>query len=1069
MRTKFSGFFTLLLAFFVHLSFAQEKTITGNVTDQDGLPLPGANVVVKGTTNGTQSDFDGNYTIRASAGQTLLFTYLGNKDVERAIGASNVINVQMAEDAQALEEVVVTAQGVRRDKKALGYAVSTVGSENLEQKAEGDIGRVLNGQASGVQINATNGVSGSGTNIVIRGYTSISQGNQPLFIVDGVPFSSGTNSQGNFVNGNNGSSRFIDLDPNNIESINVLKGLAAANLYGTAGRNGVILITTKNGAAGKGSKKFEMSVNQSVFFNEIASLPDYQNSYGGGFDQAFGWFFSNWGPSFTNSGPENFGSSFRGVAGDGTILISHPTQNNGAVAEAFPEFADATYEYRPYDNVKDFFRVGSVINTSISARGSSEDGKISYSANYGHLEDEGFTPGNKLRRNTFGFGGKAELSNKFTVNGTLNYTRTDFYSPPVAASTGNGAFGSGSSVFGHVFFTPRSIDLMGLPFQNPVDGSTVYYRAGNDIQNPRWTVANAFGNQFTDRVFGNGQLTYKLNDNLNAFWRSGISFFTERNEVGQNRGGAEGNINGNFSTYDNKITVWDHTAQINGTYYLTDDLDVSFNIGATSRRSIVSQQGVNSTQQIVFGVFRHFNFEEQTDIHFDSDQNILGAYGQAEFGYKSFAYLTLSGRNDWVSNFDAANRSIFYPSTSFAFIPTSAFENFGSSGGNGLNFLKIRAGYGTSAGFAGGYPVFNGLGLNARDFQTSDGTLIATNTASDTLGNPDLQPERVEEIEVGIESRFLGNRASLDVSVYTKTTTDLITSRPLDPSTGYTTTSTNIGEVQVQGVEVDFSYNVISNESFNWTINSNFTADESSVIDLGQDTDNITIAGFTNLGNFAVPDRPYGIIMGSRILRDENGDFVVNNTGSYIEEQGLFELGDPNPDWRLNVSNNISYKGFNFSMLWSYRHGGDVYSNTVSALVGRGLVEDTVDRESTFVLPGVTQDGQANTIQVNNSDFYFSNVAFGPSELQVYDGSTLRLREISLGYSLPKKFLDRTPFGNVSVTFSGQNLWYKGFGVPDSTNFDPESLGVGVGNGLGLEFLNGPSSRRYGMSIKATF
>lgn len=1067
MRTKFSGFSTLLLVFFVHISFAQEKTITGNVTDQDGLPLPGVNVVVKGTTNGTQTDFDGNYSIRARTGQTLLFTYIGQEDTERAVGTSNVINVRMTESTQVLEEVVVTAQGVKRDKKALGYAVSSVSSQNLEQKAEGDLGRVLNGQASGVQINATNGVSGSGTNIVIRGYTSISQGNQPLFIVDGVPFSSETNAQGNFVNGNNGSSRFIDLDPNNIESVNVLKGLAAANLYGTAGRNGVILITTKNNSSRNGNKKFEMTISQSLFFNELASLPDYQNSYGGGFDQAFGWFFSNWGPSFTNSGPENFGSSFRGVAADGTILISHPTQNNTAVAAAFPEFANATYRYEPYDNVKDFFRIGTVVNTSLSARGRSNDGKISYSGNFGHLEDEGFTPGNKLRRNTFGFGGSAELSNRFTVNGTLNYTRTDFFSPPVAASTGNGAFGSGSSVFGHVFFTPRSIDLAGLPFQNPIDGSQVYYRADNDIQNPRWTVANAFGNQFTDRVFGNGQLTFKFNDNLNVFWRSGLSFYTERNEIGQNRGGAEGNINGNYSTSDNKSTVWDHTIQINGGYLLTDDLDVSFNAGVTSRRSIFSQQGVNSTQQVVFGVFRHFNFEIQTPSQFDSEQNILGAYAQTEFGYKSFAYLTLSGRNDWVSNFAPANRSIFYPSASLSFIPTEAFDGFGSN--EGLSFLKIRAGYGTSAGFAGGFPVFNGLNLNPRDFQASDGTNIPTNSASDVLGNVNLKPERVAEIELGVESRFFSNRISLDVSVYSKTTTDLITRRPLDPSTGFTSTSTNIGEVRVEGIEVDFSYNILKNNNFSWTLGSNFTADESLVVDLGNDTDNIAIAGFTSLGNFAVPGRPYGIIMGTRILRDENDNFVINSNGGFIDEVGLFEIGDPNPDWRLNVNNTINYKGFNFSMLWSYRHGGDVYSNTVSALVGRGLVKDTEDRESTFILPGVRQDGTPNTIQVNNSDYYFGNVAFGPDELQVYDGSTLRLREVSVGYSLPRKFLDKTPFGNVSITFSGQNLWFKGFGVPDSTNFDPESLGVGVGNGLGLEFLNGPSSKRYGVSVKATF
>ena len=310
MRTKLNGLLTLLLAFVVHISFAQDKTITGTVTDSDGLPLPGVNIVVDGTTNGTQTDFDGNYAISASQGQTLIFTYIGQKPASRVVGAGSVINVQMEADTQALEEVVVTAQGIKKEKQALGYAVSEVGSEQLEQRAEGDVGRILTGKASGVNITSQSGLSGSGTSIIIRGLSTFSGSNQPLFIVDGVPFDSGTNSVGSidgnsgddFVDGNNGSSRFLDLDPNNIESVNVLKGLAAATLYGTAGRNGVILITTKNGAAGASASKNEITVTSSIFFNEIASLPDYQEEYGNGFDQAFGWFFSNWGPSFERDG-----------------------------------------------------------------------------------------------------------------------------------------------------------------------------------------------------------------------------------------------------------------------------------------------------------------------------------------------------------------------------------------------------------------------------------------------------------------------------------------------------------------------------------------------------------------------------------------------------------------------------------------------------------------------------------------------------------------------------------------------------------------------------------------------
>jgi TonB-linked SusC/RagA family outer membrane protein len=1068
MRTNLNGILTLLLAFVVHLTFAQEKTVSGTVTDQGGLPLPGVNIVVEGTTTGTQSDFDGNYSIRGSVGQTLLFTYIGQKNVRVTIGASNTINVQMEEDAQALEEVVVTAQGIKREKKSLGYAVSSVGSEQLEQKAEGDVARVLNGKASGVLINAASGVSGSATNIIIRGFTSISGSNQPLFIVDGVPFSSDTNAQGDAIDGNVGSSRFLDLDPNSIANVSVLKGLAAANLYGTAGRNGVILITTKAGASGATRKKSEITVSSSLFYNEVATLPDYQDLYGNGFDQAYGAFFSNWGPAFDDPNDGNFGASFRGRDANGTILIRHPYSVNAAVSAAFPEFVGATYEYKPYDSVEDFFRTGVVSNNSVNAAGSSQDGKISYNASVGNLRDEGFTPGNKLQRTTLSVGGKAELSNKFTVNGTLNFTKNDVKSPPIAASTGNGAFGAGASVFGHLFFTPRSVDLMGLPFQSPIDGRSVYYRGGNDIQNPRWTATNAFANQLTNRVFGSSQATFQINDNLNVFWRTGIDFYTERNEIGQNKGGAEGFVQGRYQTYDNKNTIWDHTLQLNGSYLLTEKLDLNVNLGATSRRREFSRQGVTSDQQSIFNVFRHYNFATAAPVQYDETQNIVGVYAQTEFGYDNFAYLTLAARNDWVSNF--IENSIFYPSASLSFLPTAVFDGLQSQ--NGLNFLKLRAGYGTSAGFFGGYPVARTASLNTREF-LKDGTLVSSITVDDNLANPGLKPELLKEIEFGLESRFLNNRASLDISVYKKNTTDLISNRPLDPSTGYTATVTNIGEVQVKGLEVDFGLALLRNDNpggFNWNVNANFTADESQVIDLGQDTDNINIGGlFSDLSNFAVAGRPFGVILGSRVLRDADGNKVVASTGSYVEENGLFEIGDPNADWRLNVSNGFTFKNLTLNVDISYRHGGDVYANTISALVGRGLTTDTQDRISTFILPGVKANGDVNDIQINNSDYYFSNVAFGPSELQVYDGSTIRLREISLGYSVPSKILEKTPFGSLSITFSGQNLWFKGINVPEGTNFDPENLGVGVGNALGFDFINSPGSRRYGMSLKATF
>ncbi|MGB5378987.1 SusC/RagA family TonB-linked outer membrane protein [Muriicola sp.] len=1078
MRTNLNGILTLLLAFIVHLTFAQEKTVSGTVTDQDGLPLPGVNIVVQGTTTGTQTDFDGNFAIRGSAGQTLLFSYIGQRDVRVTIGASNTINVQMQEDAQALEEVVVTAQGIKKEKQALGYAVSEVSDELLEQRAEGDVGRILTGKASGVNIQAQSGLSGSGTSIIIRGLSTFSGSNQPLFIVDGVPFDSGTNGQtqsggGNsFVDGNNGSSRFLDLDPNNIASVNVLKGLAAATLYGTAGRNGVILITTKNGATGTGkAKKNEVTVSSSMFINEIASLPDYQKEFGNGFDQAFGWFFSNWGPSFDRDGVAGWGTQ---SAIDDAGTLAHPySTSTSAIRAAFPELANARYPWKPYDSVEKFFKQGVVQTNSVNINGSSDDGTMSYNMNFGHLDDQGFTPGNNLRRYTVGLGGRAVLSNKITASGTLNFANTNFQSPPVAASTGNSVFGTGSSVFANVFYTPISVDIQGLPFESPVDGSSVYYRQNNSIQHPLWTVKNAKTEQDTKRVFGNFALVYDINDNLNLTYRFGLDVYSENNITSQNKGGVGGSVatqSGILQTWNNTNTLFDHNLILTGQYEISEKVGFSFNAGATTRSERFDQNGVASSGQQVFGVLRHFNFSLFEPIQFLRERNIAGVYGQLDFDYDRMVYLTLAGRNDWVSNLAQDNRAIFYPSASLSLIPTKFIPGLQSE--NGVNYMKLRAGYGTSANFPTGYPVASTLNLDTQNFQDGDGNNTVTNTSANLLGNPNLKPELLAELDFGIETRLFGSRLTLDASYYTRTTQDLIIDRPLDPSTGFTTTQTNVGEIKSDGFEVDAILAIVRGQEagdLDWSINANFFTNESEVTDLGLDAEDIIFAGFTNLGNAARVGSPLGIMLGTRIQRDADDNFVVDANGDYIIENGLFEIGDPNPDWVLNIGNSFSYKNFNFSFLFNYTDGGDIYSRTASVLIGRGLTTDVVDRLNTFILPGVKGDGSPNDVQINNSTFYFNNVLFGPDELGVFDATTFRLQEVSLGYSVPTKLLDKTPFGSLSFTLSGFNMWYEAINIPKGTNFDPNVAGVGIGNGRGFDYLNGPSSRRYGFSVKASF
>ncbi|CAN5399008.1 SusC/RagA family TonB-linked outer membrane protein [soil metagenome] len=1060
--------------FVVHLTYAQQRTVTGTVADDAGIPLPGVNIIIQGTTQGTQTDFDGNFSIPVQTGQNLVFSFLGFRSVTVPVTAtSNVIDVRLELDAAALDEVVVTGFGMQREKKALGYSVSEIAPAAIEERSEGDLARVLSGKSAGLNINNASGLSGSATNINIRGYNTINGSNQPLFIIDGVPISNDTNNVGNFLDGNSGSSRSLDIDPNNIASVSILKGYAAATVYGSEGKNGVILITTKTGSATSSLRKKEITFTQGVFTNEIASLPDYQNTFGNGFDGAFGNFFSNWGPGFYPDGVGGYLSPGSGIAADGTIPHPYSRPN---LADAFPEFQGVRIPWEASkNNVKDFFRKGLAVTTNVNIASGSQDGKYTYNFNFGHVNDEGFTPGNELTRTNFSIGGRAELTNRFTFNGTLNYVNTVFETPPVAFSSGSGAVGTGLSVFGDLFYTPRNVRLNELPFQNPITGASVYYRNDEAIPNPNWIVNNAFVNQFTNRAFGSQSVNFKINDNLNALYRVGYDIYSERNEGGQNIGANDGATLGRYQSYTNLSTTYDHNIMILGAYDLTEDLGLNFTAGATSKYEAYDRDGVTSTGQIVFDVFRHFNFTEQSPVQFSSQRNIVGVYGQADFDFRNYLYINLAARNDWVSN--QIENTKFYPSASISFLPTAAFQGITSQGG--LNFLKLRAGYGTSAGFASGFPVANTLVLTPRQFISRDGVLISSNTTANQLGNAELRPELFEEIEVGLETRFLDRRVNLDFSYYSRTTTDLITSRPLPASTGFTSTQFNIGRMEGWGIEVDLGLHLVRavNNGFDWNVNTNFTKYRSTVIDLGleqaEGSDSepfIVYEGFTNLGNAAFAGQPFQTMIGSSVKRDDNGNPVVNSQGIYVTDVGPNIIGDATPDFLLNVNNSMSFKNINFNFLVSYTHGGDIYSETIGTLLGRGLTTDTEDRLDTYILPGVKEDGTPNNIQINNSTYYFDVLGLqGPDELKVYDGSVIRLQEISLGYNIPQAWLERTPFGALSITAAGYNLYYNAFNTPEGVNFDPNVIGTGVGNGRGFDFINGPSGKRYGFTLKATF
>lgn len=1079
---KVKKLFGALAAMCLSILFAhaQEKTVTGTVTDQDGVPLPGVNIVVKGTVRGTQSDFDGNYALQSSTGDVLVFSYLGQRTLERSVGDASTINVQMQEDASQLEEVVVTAQGIVREKRSLGYSVTTVESDKVESRPEADVARVLNGKVAGVNITSNNGMSGSGTNIIIRGYSSATQSNQPLFIVDGIPFDSGTNTQSNFLDGNTESSRFLDLDPNNIESVSVLKGLSATVLYGNRGRNGVILITTKGAATGDAPTKTEVSVTQSVFMSK-AVLPKFQDNYGGGFHQGFGYFFSNWGPRFDRTDDDGIASAgqYLSTGPNGVAVLQHPFNYiaDPTLIAGYEDLLDDQYLYKPYNGVEEFFRTGYVYSTSVNVRGGSE--KVSFNANYGRTEDIGVTPGNRLLRNNFSLGGNAALSNNFTVSGVFNFARTGYKSPPNAVSTGSGAAFDGSAIFGDVLYTPRSVDLTNLPFQ-AVDGRSLYYRSGNDIQNPYWTVANSKTSQETDRFTGNVSMSYALNDWMNLTYRVGLDTYTELNSYGQNRGGVDGPTLGILRTSSVRNSIWNHDLILSAEKRLSDDLNLTATLGANSRRDTFAQDGIESQGQLVFGVLEHYNFTTPSsvnsfsgiDLNQNFEENLVGIYLDATLSYKDWMYLNVVGRNDWSSTLERENNSLFYPGASVSFIPTTAFP---SLQGNVLNYAKLRVGYGSSAGFPTPFNTRDVLSLGARTFVDFNGNVVSGNTVSDILGNRDLSPERVQELEIGLDTRLF-NRLNFNLSLYQKSTTDLITNRTLDSSTGFRSTFVNIGEVETKGIEADYDFNILreSEAGIGFNIAGNFTASETTVTDLAEGTNNIllTFAVAGEAANYAVEGRPFGVLLGSTIQRDDNGNKVVGPNGRYLVDNNITEIGDPNPDWTTALIPTITYKNFTLSANLQYRHGGDVYSVTTAGLIGRGVVDpdDPIDRETNYVLPGVFADGTPNNVAISSTEFGF-NTFFGGdiNEVNVFDGTTIRVQEASLGYSIPKKMLDKTPFGSLSLTLSGTNLWYKAVNFPDNVRYDTNSSSTGVGNGQGIDFFTGPSTRRYGLTVRASF
>ena len=995
--------------------------------------------------------------------QLLLLAFLFNTPAELFSQSSSQKLENQVEPADSL----LTSFSVVRLPAETPYSVTQIHSELLQRNYGVDFSRMIKGVVPGMDVTATGGLSGSGTDMIIRGHTSINGNNDPLIIVDGVRFEGGLFTSSDMFRGGGTittPNRFIDLDPGLITEITVLKSLSSSVLYGDEGRNGVILITTEGGNFQKGNREqgFDVTFSQSLFGTQISSRPDYQNRYGMGFGAGYGLTLSSWGPSFDSTDQAEFGNFFRGFDEDGTVLVAHPLLSHGPTAAAFPSLEDEEYRFEARTNPVDaFFRTGLGSSTRFTISGNT--GNIALNTAYSRNTEEGFTPNNRIQRDHFSLGVQYPVNTRISSTTIVNLSRTSTESPPLSASVGSGppVGGGTTSVFSDLFYTPRSIDL-GIPFENPATGGSAYYRPTNDIPHPFWTAENVFVTDQTERYFGKSQLDYRITNALKFRYRLGYDSFNTQQEYRQNPLGVRPASfqSGFYQSVNTTYRSWDHAA-----YFEVSEKNItgSFSIhalaGGQFYREKVTRNGLESRQMIVSGLFNHSNFTQQEavnsftgeDIQEDQDRETAAVFGDFTIGYEGFFFLNLAARNDWVSSLRDNERSIFFPRAGFSYLPFRQFE----IENNLISSLRFFGSYAQS-------------GRAPKAFE---------NTGN--IENTELKAEKQNEYSGGIEIEFFTGRAAVQAEYYRRKVSDFIFLLPV-----FSDMLRNIGEMKMSGFE--FSANAVPlNRAIKWESGVTLYKNDSEVTDFQIGQEFLQVGdGLANLGNVVSEGEPFMVLAGTRIFRVTEeiqeqapgfadvpvGTPILDQFGNYLTDPQLGVIGDPNPDWQLFINNRFQYRNFTLQFQFDYQQGGDMYSRWISTLLARGLISSTADnRDQVFIREGVDINGNPNTAEVSAANYYFQNLT-GPAEIRVYDMTHIRLSHLSLSWNLPVQLTERTPFSSATLTLSGNNLWLHMFNIPDGVGFDPNVNSAGAGtNNRGLEYITGPGARQFGVNLTVRF
>lgn len=1052
--------FLLLFLFVAGIggALAQTRTVSGKVTSsQDGEGIPGVTVRVLGTTIGAITNFDGSYVLTvAPEHRTLVFSYVSMKTQEVALDNQTIINVVLEPDVVMIDEIVVTALGISKEKKSLGYAVQTVDDEGLRRTGNTNIMGAMQGKIAGVDIKPSSGMPGASSQFQIRGARSFTGNNAPLYVVDGMPIASNPiYSTGNSVTGADISNRAIDINPADIESIEVLKGQAAAALYGIRASNGVIIITTKSGKNLEVGKPV-VTIGHNSSFDVVSRTPDYQTTYAQGIENEY--YASNslsWGPKIIDLPKDpTYGGDNYGKPGMYRVL---QLEQAGLDPWVYPA---------AYNNWDDYFRTGYTMTNNINVSQATNGGN--FSLGFSNTDQTGIALNTGMTRYNARANAERKLNRYFDVGFSANYSDINI---DKLSSANDGSLAG-------VLAAPISYNLQGIPYHWPGEPTRQIYYRGGSFDNAYWVEHNNTFNEKTARFFGNAFVSFKTdianNMNLKLRYQLGADNYTTHLQdiFGY---GSRNNSQGVIDNYGTTSTIFNSLFTASFDWLINEDLDFNFLVGNELNHSN-SKGYEDNGQNFIFPGWNHIsNASVVSADEFQWANRTVGVFGSLSLSWKSMIYLNATGRNDIVSTMPRGNRTFFYPSVSLSFV-ASELEPLKNL--DWLSFVKLRTSY-AEVGQAGNYyenyyvtPTYSGGFWQGEPIKYPIGGIRAY-IPSYSLYDPNLKPQNTVSYEFGFDLKFLNNRLGIDYTYSKQNITDQIFSVPLAGSTGSGYLIMNGGAVTTDAHEIVLYTTPVRTSDFQWDLNFNYTKVTNLVDKLVPGVESIFLGGFVSPQVRAGIGNTFPVIYGDSFVRDDNGNIVVeDNPGSKTHGFPLIGspsvIGEVSPDFILGGTTALSYKLVSLSAVFEWKHGGHMYSGSNGLLDFYGLSKVTEDRESTFIFKGVKPDGTPNDIvRGGSNDPFFAlqdlyDQLSSIDEYYIHENSFVKLREIALKYKLPKNIY-KTATAGISVFARNILIWTA------LRNLDPETSQGNTNMGGAFERFSLPQTTSYGFGLDITF